>query len=262
MKISKYFVPESVDYQTEVPKIFPVEFTKELIGRVHQFTEKEFPDERGKSKTKEKKIVEDDIERGSDVTMVETAYKAVFEVYGSVPVPLFPAGPCPECSKIGVLGMVVVTSNSSSHWFSVVTKDGVFELNAPVYRCNQRTTCNYNREVRLEDFMSCGYFPGNPNKPRFMFSTKLLQMWHHVSLLTPGTSLTQFSNALSSTSQDAGLRFQTTSKAYAYVNHLIDKCVKVIKKRWCRSCTSEITEELEPHSALVDGNLKLCRRSR
>ncbi|KAK4007689.1 hypothetical protein OUZ56_012842 [Daphnia magna] len=69
-------------------KNFPVEFTKEFIDNQVEcinflkFTEKEFPDERGKSKTKEKKIVEDDIESGWDVTMVETAYKAVVEVYG------------------------------------------------------------------------------------------------------------------------------------------------------------------------------------
>ena len=52
--------------------------------------------------------------------------------------------------------------------------------------------------------------------------------------------------------------FQSASKACAYVNHLIDKRVKLTKKRWCRACTSEITEELEPHSSHVDGNLKLC----
>lgn len=52
--------------------------------------------------------------------------------------------------------------------------------------------------------------------------------------------------------------FQSASNACAYVNHLIDKRVKLTKKRWCRACTSEITEELKPHSSHVDGNLKLC----
>lgn len=35
--------------------------------------------------------------------------------HAAVPVPLFPAGPCPECSKVGVLRNVVVTSNSKVH---------------------------------------------------------------------------------------------------------------------------------------------------
>lgn len=46
----------------------------------------------------------------------------------AVPVPLFPAGPCPECSKVGVLGKVVVTSDSKAQWCSVLTKDGTFTL--------------------------------------------------------------------------------------------------------------------------------------
>lgn len=44
--------------------------------------------------------------------------------FPAIPVPLFPAAPCPECSKFGVLGIVVVTSNSKAHRCSVVTKDG------------------------------------------------------------------------------------------------------------------------------------------
>ncbi|KAI9565125.1 hypothetical protein GHT06_008894 [Daphnia sinensis] len=282
MKVSKNFVAESVSYQTEVPKNFPVEYINFL-----KFTEKYFPDESGKSQTKEKKIFEDDVEKGWEVTMVETAYKALVEVYGSAPVPLFPAGPCPECSKIGVLGIAVVTSNSETHWCSVVVNDDFLTLNNLIqfshlnfnyFRKNTRKqflsslgplSPNYYREVRLEDFMSSGYFPTNLNNLRVKFSAKLLQMWHHLSLLTLETSLNQFSNALYRTSQDAGhsaiinsSMFQSASKAYAYVSHLIHKRVKVIKKKWCRACTSEITEELEPHSAHLDENLKLCRRRR
>ncbi|KZS06259.1 Uncharacterized protein APZ42_030329, partial [Daphnia magna] len=63
-----------------------------------------------------------------------------FQVVQAIPVPLFPAAPCPECSKFGVLGIVVVTSNSKAHRCSVVTKDELFELNAPVYKCNQHKT--------------------------------------------------------------------------------------------------------------------------
>ena len=38
--------------------------------------------------------------------------------------------------------------------------------------------------------------------------------------------------------------FKSSSKACAYVNHLIGKRVKLIKKRWCRACKSEIKKEL------------------
>lgn len=48
--------------------------------------------------------------------------------HAAVPVPLFPAGPCPNCLKVGVLGDVVVASNSKAHWCSVVTKDGNLKL--------------------------------------------------------------------------------------------------------------------------------------
>jgi hypothetical protein len=114
---------------------------------------------------------------------------------------------------------------------------GVFDLNAPVYRCNKRNTCNYNREVRLKDFIFSGYFPGNPNNLRLLFSTKLLKMWHHVSLLTPRTSLTQFSNALANTSQDAGLVRYFTSNFYYFASLIvtINACIRQIEIQKCLS---------------------------
>ncbi|EFX63727.1 hypothetical protein DAPPUDRAFT_267839 [Daphnia pulex] len=43
----------------------------------------------------------------------------------------------------------VLVRNAVSYNYFIALCTGVFDLNAPVYRCNKRNTCNYNRESAI-----------------------------------------------------------------------------------------------------------------
>jgi hypothetical protein len=136
-------------------------------------------------------------------------------------------------------------------------------LSVPIFHCGD---CNQRTEPTTEDFIRSGIWPGSPGCFSILFRSDLLEYWHHVRFLTPGTSEQNFLKSLSAISVSHGRKstidkkmFGEASKAYDYVNHLIDKKIKNVDKKKCRACIDCETGKPQCLACHIDGNFKLLK---
>ncbi|KAK4028637.1 hypothetical protein OUZ56_021641 [Daphnia magna] len=76
----------------------------------------------------------------------------------------------------------------------VITANGRFDLSTALFRCN---SCECTFDATLDDCFLSGFWPPVPNKFTFLCCSQLLTLWHHLKLLTPGTSEQKFLETIS-----------------------------------------------------------------
>ena len=138
-------------------------------------------------------------------------------------------------------------------------------MSVPIIHC---VNCDQRTEPTTDDLIKAGLWPGSQDRFTILFSSNLLEYWYHSRLLSPGSSEQNFLKSLSEISASHGRNstidkkmFSEASKAYDYLNHLVDKKIKNIDKKKCRACVDFKTGENACLACHIDGNFKLHKHS-
>lgn len=81
---------------------------------------------------------------------------------------------------------------------------GRFDIKSTVFSCE---ICGTGIEALDTDYISSGFWPGNPSNITYLFSEDLLRFWYVIKHNTPGTSLNKFLETLETLSDDCKLVF-------------------------------------------------------
>ncbi|XP_045023336.1 uncharacterized protein LOC116928408 isoform X2 [Daphnia magna] len=145
----------------------------------------------------------------------------------------------------------------------VITANGRFDLSTALFCCN---SCECTFDFTLDDCILSGFWPPVPDKFTFLCCSQLLTLWHHLKLLTPGTSEQKFLETISAMLVEGSRcpsiktsMFARASQAHEFTRSLTDSRIKQMDTLSCRACIDERTGNPFLLSGHPDANHKLTR---
>lgn len=104
---------------------------------------------------------------------------------------------------------------------------GRFDLKSTIFTCE---FCGTDLEAVTTDYISSGFWPGNPSNVTYLFSEDLLRFWFLTKHNTPGTSLNKFLETLENLSDEYKPVFEKLLSKSGHISLHFSSLVKANKQ--------------------------------